>query len=268
VIVRKPPENRWSVRTANAAGRTDSATENRAALFIYRIPARTIQEGRRNALGNSDPPGERLCGQYLARPLEHFSVNGFGTTAPGRLMSPQPARRRWIVSLGLATVMLAGRASAGDGVPPKGSELVRAPAELLLERGTDLLKRANSISVEIQGRRDTKTRRSRSRWKIDIARPNRIAIWSLNEGAEKIVVCDGQKLYVSALSAREYTEHDAPASLEELSCVRDLEAVGLRSNQLLEMLCAGDPYKALMRHSPFVSRAGIERLDGRSVNRL
>jgi peroxiredoxin/outer membrane protein assembly factor BamB len=144
---------------------------------------------------------------------------------------------------------------ASQKEPPSADEVVRRLADFYKKNKTFKVDVTQKIVIDLNGFNNTMETKA----KIAVERPNRVAVRTTSEQLGFDVACDGGQLWVSVPQLKQYTEADAPDSLDEIFANPVLAASGGGKGPLFELFYA-DPYVTLMQGVTKTEYLGREKI--------
>jgi hypothetical protein len=176
-------------------------------------------------------------------------------------------RYLFLPAVALTLVALAARADE------KKSELEPKALDIL-KKAAAVFKDSKSLHVEgvfvSDVENDNGKRHAKTEAIYDIQRPNRIALRTKIDGKASQgpdLICDGKNIFAVAKALKQYTEDDAPESMNGVA--EKLQQLGLPNTGLLfQNVLADDPYDALMQGVTLAADAGTEKVNDTEAHHL
>ncbi|HWB08483.1 MAG TPA: DUF2092 domain-containing protein [Pirellulales bacterium] len=160
-------------------------------------------------------------------------------------------------------------AAPKSGKPASADKL--ADAKAVLKRVATFYRQKKSFEVDFSQKTSISLGGAKntleSQAKISAERPNRLAMRQKGAAAGMDVVCDGDKLSVSIPLLKQYTQGEAPKSLDEL-LTNPLVMGGMAGRGPLLDVFSDDPYKTLMDGVTKDDYAGREKIGDTEAHHL
>lgn len=181
-----------------------------------------------------------------------------------------------IVGLTAAILSSVGRVAAQTATEAPAqavaSTTVDPTAEQVLRKAADYYQSLKGATADVATRTSLKARGMRQEtetfYTLAFERPNKLAVKSTDRGMDTgSAVSDGAKMWVHLPMMGQYSEGDAPTSLNEISENQFLSAV-MQYAAVALMLVGDDPYAKLIEDTTSVRHSGQEQIDGVNCDKI